>query len=50
VSIIPIPVKRKRRRMERGFLNVTESAALHGKRTVSALAKEIKGYSTAQNF
>lgn len=36
--------------MERGFLNVTESAALHGKRTVSALAKEIKGYSTARNF
>jgi hypothetical protein len=36
--------------MEKGFLNVTESAALLGKRTVSALAKEIKVYLAACNF
>lgn len=36
--------------MEKGFLNVTESAALLGKRTVSALVKEIEVYSVTHNF
>jgi hypothetical protein len=36
--------------MEKGVLNITESATLLGKRTVSAPGKEIKVYSTAQSF